>query len=241
MGKVEKTRGLNRDVIKYCAMLTMFLNHFAHVFLPPGTVLYEIFLDIGYFTAITMCYFLVEGYGYTHSRKKYAQRLLIFAIISEVPYCLVLGMYQLNMLFTLLLCLFILIIRDQADLGGWRNVLIILIVMFSIFSDWAVMAPVFTIMFAVWKYDKKKLAVAFGIAAVLFGTLNYMSYQNMYGAGEALLHAGFSVLGIGASGIGILCFYNGERAKRGRKFSKWFFYVFYPAHLILLGIIRLYI
>lgn len=241
MGKVGKTRGLNRDVIKYCAMLTMFLNHFAHVFLSPGTLLYEIFLDIGYFTAITMCYFLVEGYGYTHSRKKYAQRLLVFAIISEIPYCLVLGLYQLNMLFTLLLCLFILIIRDQADLRGWRNILIALIVMFSIFSDWAVMAPVFTIMFAVWKYDKKKLVVAYVIAAALFGTLNYMSYQNMYGVGGALLHAGFSVLGIAASGVVILCFYNGQRAKRGQKFSKWFFYVFYPAHIILLGIIRLYI
>ena len=33
-----------------------------------------------------MCFFLVEGYRYTHSRKKYALRLLIFALISQVPY-----------------------------------------------------------------------------------------------------------------------------------------------------------
>ena len=33
-----------------------------------------------------LCFFLVEGYRYTHSRKKYALRLLIFALISQVPY-----------------------------------------------------------------------------------------------------------------------------------------------------------
>ena len=55
-------RPLNRDIIKYIAMVTMLLNHIANVFLPHGTILYEILVDIGYFTAPTMCYFLVEGY-----------------------------------------------------------------------------------------------------------------------------------------------------------------------------------
>lgn len=229
---------MNRDTIKYIAMLTMFLNHFANIFLQPGTVLCEIFLDIGYFTAITMCYFLVEGYDCTRSKKKYAQRLLIFALISEIPYCFALGFIQLNMLFTLLFCFFILVIRDQENLGKWRYVLISLIVLVSVFSDWALLAPIFTIMFAAWKQDKRKLAVAYSLAVVLFGIFNYVSYSTIYGIGEALLHTGFSVLGIIASGIIILCFYNGKRAKRGQKFSKWFFYIFYPAHLLLLGLIR---
>ena len=56
---------LNRDTIKYIAMFTMLLNHIATIFLTPGTWLFEFFLAIGYFTAITMIYFLVEGYHYT--------------------------------------------------------------------------------------------------------------------------------------------------------------------------------
>ena len=71
--------GLTRDAIKYLAIFTMLLNHIANVLLPENTILWEVLVDIGYFTAITMCYFLVEGFYYTHSRRKYGERLLIFA------------------------------------------------------------------------------------------------------------------------------------------------------------------
>ena len=94
---------MNRDVIKYIAIVTMTLNHISNIFMDPDTVLGEAFLDIGYFTAITMCYFLVEGYHYTHSKKKYGQRLLLFALISQVPFQLAVGYFALNMLFTLFL------------------------------------------------------------------------------------------------------------------------------------------
>ena len=68
---------MNRDQIKFLAIITMTCNHIANIFLTPGTLLFEVMIDIGYFTAITMCYFLVEGYGYTHDKKKYCMRLLL--------------------------------------------------------------------------------------------------------------------------------------------------------------------
>ncbi|MEE0692254.1 MAG: TraX family protein [Lachnospiraceae bacterium] len=34
-------------------------------------------------------------------------------------------------------------------------------------------------------------------------------------------------------------FYNGKSGKKSTVFSKWFFYVFYPVHLLILGILRL--
>lgn len=79
---------LNRDQIKYIAVFTMLLNHVANIFLQPGTFACEALKDIGYFTAPVMCWFLVEGYRYTRSVKKYAGRLLIFAVISQLPYYL---------------------------------------------------------------------------------------------------------------------------------------------------------
>ena len=55
---------MSRDSIKMVAMLTMLINHIANVFLPAGMWYTNLCLYIGYFTAVTMCYFLVEGYGY---------------------------------------------------------------------------------------------------------------------------------------------------------------------------------
>ena len=221
-------------------MFTMFLNHFALTLLDPNTILFEVFVNIGYFTAITMCYFLVEGYGYTHSKKKYAQRLAVFAFVSEIPYVLALGYYQLNMMFTLLMCFGILVLLDKKEMGMKRYILVILLVFVSVFSDWALMAPVFTIMFAVWKNNKNRQALAYILAAVVFGLFNYMNYAGAgYPFGEAILHTLCSILGIIVSGIVILCFYNGKCALRGKKFSKWFFYVFYPAHLAILAVIRI--
>ena len=108
-------RVLNRDVIKYIAMTAMLLNHIANIFLVPGTLGYEVLVDIGYFTAITMCYFLVEGFRYTHSRKQYALRLFGFGVVSQVPFSMafaqngILEFQDFNMMFTLFLCFCILL------------------------------------------------------------------------------------------------------------------------------------
>ena len=129
---------MNRDEIKYIAMFTMLLNHIANIFLEPGTLLFEIFVDVGYFTAITMCYFLVEGYGYTRSKEKYGKRLFLFAAISEIPFCLAfteegtISFVNMNMMFTLFLCFLILVVREKVQADWRRNACIIVLVVLSI-------------------------------------------------------------------------------------------------------------
>lgn len=51
---------LDRDIIKYIAMVTMLLNHIATIFLERGTALYVGFIIIGYFTAITMIFSVIS-------------------------------------------------------------------------------------------------------------------------------------------------------------------------------------
>ena len=130
---------MNRDAIKMIAMFTMLLNHIANAFLPAGQPLTNAFLYIGYFTAVTMCYFLVEGYGYTRSKGKYAGRLLGFAVLAQLPYQLafpeygIAGFVQFNMLFTLLLCFLVLYVQEKVHDRVLQGACIVLLVCASLF------------------------------------------------------------------------------------------------------------
>ena len=240
MQKEAKYRVLNRDVIKYIAMAAMLLNHIANVFLTHGTLLAEVFLDIGYFTAITMCYFMVEGYQYTRSKKKYGIRLLLFAIISQIPFSMAFEFGALNMIYTLFLCFLILVVREKVTNKVAQTILVILLFLLTGMGDWPFFAPMFIIMFDAWKGDSKKIWRAYGIAAIVFGAMNLMQGLMMYEVPKAILCALGSMMGVSASGLVIQFLYKGKRAEHGRNISKWFFYIFYPAHLLILALIKMW-
>lgn len=232
---------LNRDAIKYIAMFTMLLNHIAHVFLARGTLAYELLEDIGYFTAPVMCFFLVEGYLHTRSKLKYGGRLFFFAILSQWPYLLAFRFGNLNMFFTLFCCFLILVVLDKVDNYLLQNFLCVLLILVTVISDWAVIAPLLTLLLAKNRDDKKRMWESYVGIALLFAVLNAPNYVIGKPGGLTVLtvcHAFCSGLGILAAGAAVLVFYNGQRAKRGQTFSKWFFYLFYPGHLFLLYLIK---
>lgn len=244
-----RIRVLNRDMIKYLAMFTMLLNHIANIFLEPGTVLFAALVDIGYFTAPVMCWFLVEGYHYTHSKKMYAIRLAVFALLSEVPFCLafseaytgerIISFCGFNMIFTLFLCFCILLIREKVPDFSVKVLLYICLFFISAFSDWALLAPAFTLLFAWGRGDMGRTKKAFAAAAGLFVLCDFAFGDSLYSTVYNLACAVASALGVAAAGFVIIYMYNGQRIRKGEKFSKWFFYLFYPIHLLILGIIRL--
>lgn len=242
---IENRKGLNRDAIKYIAIVAMLANHIASIFLDSGTLLRMILLGVGDFTAITMCYFLVEGYRYTHSQKKYMGRLLLFAILSQIPYCMaftkqrVISFIGFNMLFTLLLCFLICLIMEKAPNTILKIMLIILILICSINCDWGIGAPVFTLLFIWSKNSILKKKIAFAIPTILFGFYNFIGRYGKVPIETCILSAVICMIGMGMSGICITYFYNGKRAKIGKSFSKWFFYIFYPLHLLIFALIRI--
>lgn len=243
---MKKGRCLDQNQIKAIAMLTMFLNHFAYGLMTPGTFLYNLFIYIGYFTAITMCYFLVEGYYYTHSKKKYGQRLLLFAVISQIPFNMVSttkGILQFtgfNMIFTLLICFLILLVREKVENPLLQQLTVFLLILVSIYSDWGILAPVFTIMFANSYGSVKGINKAYNVAILMQGFSHFIDYYmataNVTGAAVRFL---WSVAGIALSKFVITKMYNGKRGGTRGKLQRWFFYLFYPAHLLLIGGIRI--
>lgn len=242
---VSQTRrkGVSRDTIKYLAMFTMLLNHIAHVFLTHGTLLYEIFEDIGYFTAPVMCYFMVEGFAYTRSKTKYGLRLLVFAVISQVPYTLAFHYGNLNMIFTLLCCFLILTAMERICNPFLRTFVCMLLVLVTFVGDWPLLAPLYTILFYNSRGRLGKTIFSFGVAYVLFVVFNMPMYAMTGGAWtlSTVMHSMLAGLGIIAAAVAVLVFYNGRRSEKGRNFAKWFFYIFYPAHLMILYLVKMYI
>ena len=225
---------MNREQIKLIAVGAMTVNHTAFAFLMSGTVPYIVMTDIGYLTAITMCYFLVEGYYYTRSKTAYMRRLGVSAVLSQAPYMIALGLCQLNMLFTLLLCFIVLLVMDKVRHKVLKISAAAVLFCCSCFCDWAFKAVLFTVFFNLTYRTKQSLVIPFSAAFMVQFCLSLYAYQAAFPAGQALLLSFFSSVGIIVSGYLIIRKYNGKRSEKHKTFWKWFFYLYYPLHLFLL-------
>ena len=117
--------------------------------------------------------------------------------------------------------------------------LIILAVIISLFCDWALLAPIFTLLFVWANNSKHRTKIAFCLSIVIFGTFNFLGGLGRFPFSTNILYALLSIVGMGMAAVCIVFFYNGKRIEKGKVFSKWFFYLFYPVHLLILGILRL--
>lgn len=236
---------LNRDIIKYFAIFAMTLNHIAAAGIVPFSegkeVLHELFMGIGNFTAVTMCYFLVEGYEYTKSKKQYGIRLAAFAILSQIPFSLAFSQKTLNVLFTLFCCFLILVVRERVFDINVKWILIFILVTATVFCDWPLFAPACTLMFVSSKDDIRHMKLSYLAALLIFFAIEIINAVTRYTLPLAVLVSILKGIPILFSGMVILCFYNGKRSGCGQIFSKWFFYFYYPIHLLVIGILVNYL
>jgi len=233
---------LNRDQIKYIAVFAMTLNHLAQVLLTPEHPLYELFVDIGYVTAMTMCYFLVEGYHHTRSVGKYALRLLLTAVLAQPVYITAFGYRQLNMLFTVLAGLGILYIMEHVRPAPLMKLLVLSVVLMTSFCDWPLFFAAGVYYLEKYRGRKKAQACVFGGIGILFALVNAMSFLEQPGTSllAALFRGLLSSLGIYAAAVLVLVMYSGKPSTRFPWFHKWFFYLYYPLHLAALCLLRAY-
>ena len=214
---------LNRDQIKYIAVFTMLLNHVANIFLQSGTFACEALKDIGYFTAPVMCWFL------------------IFAVISQLPYYLAFARnhlapwYTLNMIFTLFLCLCLIIAEEKISDPGKKSLVVLGIIAVSSICDWAILAPLYTLWFYRAGEDPKRRKKAFFIAALVLGITVTAELPGVAGIAAG---AGAMIAVLAAGGC-VLVFYNGKKSQKHFLVKKYFFYVFYPAHLVILALLKI--
>lgn len=104
---IHSNRCLSGSTLKLIAIISMAIDHFAASILYYGIlphqssfsvgsltiswlVIYEICRFIGRIAFPIFCFLMVEGFFYTRSRRNYALRLLLFALLSELPFDLAL-------------------------------------------------------------------------------------------------------------------------------------------------------
>ena len=170
---------------------------------------------------------------------------MIFGFISGIPYCLalttegIISFYGLNMMFTLALCFSLIWIFDHMKSAITKVIISVLFIGLSVLCSWAILAPIYTLLFIWAKSSEKRKKAAFTISILLFGFMSFLGGIEHFTTSENILYALLSMIGMGLAGFCILYLYNGKQAVKGKKFSKWFFYTFYPTHLLILGMIRI--
>lgn len=224
--------------LKWIAVITMFIDHIGAVLLEKGVILsynqhlstalsYEtsllfsqadrIIRQIGRISFPIFCFLLVEGFFHTSNRQRYALRLTLFAFLSEIPFdlafkgCILEFSYQ-NVMFTLL---------------------------FGFLTIWGM------------EIIKEKYPVLSVLPAAAGITLGYYFHADYNWKGIVLilvlyLFYYYPLEKTIAGCLSLLweapaCFafiplnmYNHEKGHG----MKYFFYFFYPAHLLILFVIR---
>lgn len=203
--------------LKCIAIVSMALDH-------TGAVLYpsQIWLRcLGRIAFPIFCFLIVEGFFHTHDVRRYMGRLGVFALISEIPYDLAFRGVPLeyahqNVFFTLLIGIGMVVLLERNREWPVKAVILLLAMWLAVLirSDYNFRGVLLIFVFYIF-HESRWLAVTAG------GLWNFL-YQGV-------------IQKYGVLSVLPLALYNGER---GRK-MKYFFYIFYPAHLLLLyGISR---
>lgn len=235
--KIQLPVGLSGSTLKIIAIIVMLIDHIGAVIIEqgflqaynqqlPGALSYELMLTlmawdenlrfIGRIAFPIFCFLLVEGFVHTKNRKKYVSRLAIFALISEIPFDLalrhsVLELTYQNVMFTLLIGFIMMMALEKFSQKPIAYPIIIGLSMFAAYllqTDYDYRGIILIAVLYLFRYEPVLQTVAGCISL-------YWEWPAMFAFIPIRL-------------------YNG---KRGRSI-KYFFYLFYPVHILLLVVIR---
>lgn len=214
-------------VLKIIAIISMFLDHLSYS-------IYSHFSWLNYLGRLAFPIFafqITEGYVHTKDLKKYFLRIGLFALISQVPFSLFIStftsQFSLNIFFTLFAGLLAITIFDKFKnkYFGFLCAIIIGIISEFFHFDYGWFGILIIFIFYIFKNNQINMLIAF-ILAVSIKYIILLIKNDFYFAYYIL--ALFNSLSI----IPIILY----NKKQGKKI-KYFFYIFYPVHLILLYLI----
>lgn len=233
---MERSRGLDGGALKGIAAALMLTDHVGAILLPEVLAL----RCVGRLAFPIFAFFIAEGYAHTRDFGRYFRRMAILAVVSEIPFNLengaVFDLTRQNVLWTF--CLALLTLRGLEALGRERG-----------FGRWAGCGLVLAAGFAAGEL----LRTDYGGWGVVTVALLYLCRDGKYAKLWLLLAmAAVNGLGMGSltmpvfggkmpiqifavAALPVIWLYNGQAGPKGLRRA---FYVFYPAHLLVLEGIR---
>lgn len=232
---------LNANHLKLIAIAAMTIDHVADLIYPgfpahPAAVFLHI---IGRLTAPVMWFFICEGYHYTRSRERYILRLLAFAILSHFAYCFAFGISpipfrtgifnQTSVMYPLFISALAMWLQDtELKINGFvKHILIFLLVWSAFPADWSCIAVLAIMGMYKNRGNLKKQMLCMMIWVLLYAIVSFFFVNRVYGMIQPFVILVYPLLKQ----------YSGERGNARR--TKWLFYVYYPAHLVIIGILRI--
>jgi len=217
---------LSGNMLKLIAALSMLLDHMGMLLFPHATWM----RIVGRLAFPLFAFMIAEGCHYTRNRKRYWGLITVLAAVYQLVYLFVDGSLYFSVLVTFSLAILTVYALDRikthpgtgsiAVFCGAVAVLWILNSLFTIdYGFWGCMLPVFAALPRRTRYDRpaiRLLCLAIGLVLLC---LDFGGIQI------------FSLLSLPL----MLC-YNG---KRGKWNLKYFFYIFYPTHLVALYLIQM--
>lgn len=232
--KAEKIRCLNREQMKIIAAASMVCDHICMIMLPGNPAAQTVRDTVGRFSFLIFLALFIDGFFYIKKENygRHIRDLALCALLSFPGYSYAktgtwrsvagAGSVMTEFLITFLLLVFLQSVRERTAANvilAFGASLLACVTALALGVSYTVAGPVAA--FAVWCLSERRSHAA-ECAAVTLSVLAATLYPwELFGAIPLIL-------------------YSGKNPKRKRKKAeKYFYYVFYPAHLALLGIIKM--
>ena len=238
---MEQTRrGLSGNAIKLIAIAAMTIDHLTWTLWPGYDRHWWVLLFhvIGRLTAPIMWFFVAEGFAHTHSVKRYGARLFVLAFVSHFAYNFCFGnpmvpfrtgiLNQTSVAWSLAFGLVLLWVNKCENLKEWHKfLLVILVCVITLPSDWSCVAAMAIFFIGANHGNFRRQMLWLAVWSIPYAIVYYFCIDKVYALVQLCT----------CLSIPLLRLYNGERGK-WKGMSK-LFYVYYPAHLALIGVLRL--
>ena len=246
-GAGMQKRGLSQEGLKLIACISMLIDHIAAIivlrFVQTATgetqeilrEFYRFLRMMGRLAFPIYCFLLVEGAAHTHHPKGYCLRLLIAAVVAEIPFDLAcfgdLTWKHQNVMITLLLGFLMLQLLQRLPVLPLKLMAVIPFALLAqgLHTDYGAKGILVIALFALTRELPYARAIQFVVLWQIFSPSHWMAFKWLHGISVAIKE-------LAVIAVVPIALYSGRKITNS-KAVQWAFYLFYPVHLSVLYLI----